>query len=119
MYIQAARASVTIGLDRGGGSEHTVDAESDIHGRPTDRALHRDERETAAAGEKRCCHIDATNPAMDGGIASSNRSDALDAAERENDAARSEVHADPRRGSRRVAFIQTRQAFVPLRDVPV
>src|SRR5687767_10859549 len=100
MDIQAARASVTIGLDRGGGSQHTVDAESDIHRRPTDRALHSDERESADAREKRRGHIDATNPAMHGGIASSNRSDELDAAERENDAASSEVHTDPRRRSR-------------------
>ena len=76
-------------------------------------------RESADAGKKRRGHIDAPDPAVHGGIARSNRSNELDAAERENDAARSEVHADAGRRSWRVGFIQTRQTVVPLRNVPV
>ena len=119
MDLQAARTSVTIGLDRGHGGEHAVDSESDIHRGAADRAFCGNECESTDAGEKSRGHIDATDPAMHGGIARADRPDELDTAERENDAARGEMHADAGCRRRCVAFIQTRQALVPLGDVSV
>src|SRR5678815_4223934 len=118
MVVQTAGASVAIRFDCGCGSEHTVEAETDIHRRTADRALRGNERESADAGEKRRGHIDSADPTMRGRIARSNLCNELDAAERKDESARSEMNTDPGRGRRRVAFIQARQTLVPLRQVP-